>query len=186
MKNWLIWKDYDARKDWRQEKTGTSENETVGWYHQLNGHEFEQAPGVGDGQGSQKWCSPWGHKELDTTEWLNWSSKFSKLTLFCSHFPRKGKCSSNVSQQGLIWRDLLKKLIVTEYTRKDYLQLRSFLSSHENHSGQEYWSIQIGLKLSLKWWFLQQMIVKWIICSLAIRLHMENWSHSCKQCKKCT
>ena len=44
----------------------------VGWHHQLDGCEFEQAPGVGDGQGSLACCSPWGHKESDTTEWLNW------------------------------------------------------------------------------------------------------------------
>ena len=46
---WLIWKDPDAGKDWRQEKKGTTEDEMVGWHHQLNGHEFEQGPGVGDG-----------------------------------------------------------------------------------------------------------------------------------------
>ena len=48
-----------------------TEDEMVGWYHQINGHEFEQAPGDGDGQGSLVCCSPWGHKELDTTEQLN-------------------------------------------------------------------------------------------------------------------
>ena len=48
-----------------------TEDDMVGWHHQLNGHEFEQAPGVGDGQGSLVYCSPWGHKELDTTEQLN-------------------------------------------------------------------------------------------------------------------
>ena len=49
--NWLIGKDPDAGKDWRQEEKGTTEDEMVGWHHWLNGHEFEQAPGVGDGQG---------------------------------------------------------------------------------------------------------------------------------------
>ena len=48
-----------------------TEDEMVGWHHQLNGREFEQAPGVGDGQGSLVRCSPWGHKELDMTEKLN-------------------------------------------------------------------------------------------------------------------
>ena len=71
-KNWLIWKDPDAGKDWRQEK-GMTEDEMVGWHQQLNGHEFEQAPEVGDGQGSLAYCSPWGCKELDTTERLNWT-----------------------------------------------------------------------------------------------------------------
>ena len=51
----------------------TAEDEMVGWYHQLDGHEFEQAPGVGDGQGGLASCSSWGHKESDTTERLNWT-----------------------------------------------------------------------------------------------------------------
>ena len=53
------------------EEKGITEDEMVEWHHQLNGHEFEQAPGVGDGQGSQACCSPWGHQESDTTELLN-------------------------------------------------------------------------------------------------------------------
>ena len=57
-KSWLIGKDPDAGKDWRQEEKGTTEDEMVGWHHRLNGHEFEQAPGVGDGQGSLTCCSP--------------------------------------------------------------------------------------------------------------------------------
>ena len=72
LKNWLIGKDPDAGKDWRQGEKGTTEDEMVGWHHQLSGHEFEQAPGVGDGQGSLECCSPWGHKALDVTERLNW------------------------------------------------------------------------------------------------------------------
>ena len=70
-KNWLMWKDPDAGKDWRQEEKGLTEDEMVGWHHQLDGHEFEQAPGAGDGQGSLVFCSPWGHKESDMTEQLN-------------------------------------------------------------------------------------------------------------------
>ena len=70
-KSWLIWKDPDAGKDWRQEEKGVTEDEMVGWHHWLNGHEFEQSPGVGDWQGSLVCCSPWGHKESDITEWLN-------------------------------------------------------------------------------------------------------------------
>ena len=72
-KNWLIGKDPDAGKDWRREEKGMAEDEMVGWHHWLSGHEFEQAPGVGDGQWSLACCSPWGHKELDTTERLNWT-----------------------------------------------------------------------------------------------------------------
>ena len=64
-------KDPDAGKDRRQEEKGTTEDKMVGWHHQRNGHEFVQAPGVGDGQGGLVCCSPWGHKELDMTEQLN-------------------------------------------------------------------------------------------------------------------
>ena len=67
-KNWLIGKDPVAGKDWRQKEKGTTKDEMVGWHHQLDGLEFEQALGVGNGRGSLACCSPWGRKELDTTE----------------------------------------------------------------------------------------------------------------------
>ena len=63
----------DAGKDWRQEEKGMIGDEMPRWHHQLNGHEFEWTPGVGDGQGSLECCRPWGHKESDMTEWLNWT-----------------------------------------------------------------------------------------------------------------
>ena len=69
-KSWLIGKDPNAGKDWGQEK-GTTEDEMIGWHHRLDGHEFEQAPGVGDGQGSLACCNSWGRKESDVTERLN-------------------------------------------------------------------------------------------------------------------
>ena len=72
-KNWLLGKDPDAGKNWRQGEKGTTEDEVVGWHHRLDGHGFEQAQGVGDGQGSLGCCSPWGRKEVDTTERLNWT-----------------------------------------------------------------------------------------------------------------
>ena len=72
-KNWLIGKYSDAGKDWRWEEKGTIEDEMVGWHHQLNGHEFEQALGVADEQGGLVCCSPWGCKELDMTEQLKWT-----------------------------------------------------------------------------------------------------------------
>ena len=73
VKNWLIWKDRDTGKDWRWEKKGTTEDEMAGWHHQLDGQEFEQVPGVDNGQGSLACCSPWGFKESDMTLWLNWT-----------------------------------------------------------------------------------------------------------------
>ena len=90
-KNWLIGKDLDVVKDWRQEEKGMTEDEMAGWNYWLAGHEFEQALGVGNGQGSLACCSPWGSKESDTTEWLNWtelnqskrgSSPYSSLDSF--------------------------------------------------------------------------------------------------------
>ena len=72
-KNWLIWKDPDAGRDWGQEEKGPTEDEMVGWHHRLDGHEFGWTPGVGDGQGGLACCDSWGRKELDTTELLNWT-----------------------------------------------------------------------------------------------------------------
>ena len=68
VKSWLIWKDPDAGKDGRQEEKETTEEQMVGWYHWLDGHEFQQALEVGDRQGGLVWCSPWGHKGSDKTE----------------------------------------------------------------------------------------------------------------------
>ena len=87
-KSRFIGKDHDAGKDWGQEEKGMTEDERVGWHHWLDAHEFEQVPEVGDGQGNLACCSPWGHKELDMTERLNWTEliypascqAFSKLT----------------------------------------------------------------------------------------------------------
>ena len=84
VKNWLIGKDPDTRKDWRLEEKGMTEDEMAGWRHWLDGHEFEQAPGVGDGQGSQACCSPWGHKESDMTLQLNWTGPIPAAPEDCS------------------------------------------------------------------------------------------------------
>ena len=73
-KDWLTGKEPDAGKDWHQEEKGSREDEMVGWHHWLDGHEFEQVLGVDDGQGNLACYSLWGHKELDTTERLNWQT----------------------------------------------------------------------------------------------------------------
>ena len=70
-KSWLIGKDSDAGRDWGQEEKRTTEDEMAGWHHELEGREFEWILGVGDGQWGLACCDSWGHKELDTTEWLN-------------------------------------------------------------------------------------------------------------------
>ena len=63
-KNWLIWKDPDAGKDWgqKEKEKGMTEDEMAGWHHRLDGHEFEQAPGVDDGQGGLACCGSWGRR----------------------------------------------------------------------------------------------------------------------------
>ena len=78
---------------WRQEKS-MIEDELVGWHHQLDGHESEQALGVGDGQGSLVCCSRWGHKESDTTEWLsNWTELIHSYTHEHAHSTHTCTCS---------------------------------------------------------------------------------------------
>ena len=72
-KSWLLRKDPDAAKDWGWKEKGTTEDEMVAWHHRLDGHEFEQAPGVSDEQGSLVCCSLCNCKESDMTEWLNWT-----------------------------------------------------------------------------------------------------------------
>ena len=78
IKNWLLGKNPDAGKYWRQEEKGTTEDGMVGWHHWLSGHESEQTLGVADGQGRLGCCNPWGHKESDMTEWLNWIEPYKK------------------------------------------------------------------------------------------------------------
>ena len=80
VKNQLIGEDPDAGKDWRQEEKGTTEDKMVVWYQWLTGHEFAQAPGDADGQGSLVCCGLWGCKEPDMTEWLNNNNKYQIKT----------------------------------------------------------------------------------------------------------
>ena len=74
-KSWLIGKDSDAWRDWGQEEKGTTEDEMAGWHQRLDGQEFRWTLGVGDRQGGLACCDSWGHKESDTTEWLNWTEE---------------------------------------------------------------------------------------------------------------
>ena len=84
-KNRLIGKDPDAGKEWTQEKKRTTEDKMVRWHHQHDGHEFEQAPRVDDGEASLACCSPRGHKEQDTAEQLNWVTDWCELvTVFAT------------------------------------------------------------------------------------------------------
>ena len=92
VKSWLIGKDSYARRNWRQEEKGTTEDKMVGWYHRLDGRESECTLGVGDGQGGQMCCNSWGRKELDTTERLKWTEILSHRKWY------RGKRAQIVSQ----------------------------------------------------------------------------------------
>ena len=96
-KSWLIGKDSDAGRDWGQEEKGTTEDEMAGWYHRLNGREFEWTLGVGDGQGGLACCDSWGCKESDTTERLNWTELKQSARIHGSLFR---KCRAGVQQSG--------------------------------------------------------------------------------------
>ena len=84
VKSWLIGKDPDAGRDWGQKKKGATKYEMAGWHYGLDGYEFEWTPGVGDGQGGLACCNPWGRKELDMTERLNWTEVRNKLSIWTS------------------------------------------------------------------------------------------------------
>ena len=83
-KSGLAGKDPDSGRDWGQKEKGTTEDEIAGWHHWLNGHEFEQTPGVGDGQGGLACCDSWGHKESDTTKRLIWTELNIAMLRICS------------------------------------------------------------------------------------------------------
>ena len=84
VKSWLIGKDPDAGKEWKQEEKGTTEDEMVGWHHRLNGQEFELTLGNSEGHGSLAGCSPWSHKEADMTELLNNKCKAETYSSACT------------------------------------------------------------------------------------------------------
>ena len=89
-KSWLIWKDPDVEKDWGQEEKQMTEDKIIGWHHQLHRQEFEQTLGDSERQGSLGCCSPWGHRELDTTEWLTKSQTHTIVTAVMVTWPHVG------------------------------------------------------------------------------------------------
>ena len=105
-KSWLICKAPDAGKDWRWEEKVTTEDEMIGWHHHVDGHGSELSLGVGDGQGGLACCSPWGRKELDKTERLNWT----ELRCFVS-LHRKNSVRDKVSGEKWIYASLIAQLV---------------------------------------------------------------------------
>ena len=137
-KTWLIGKDPDAGKDWKQEEKGTREDEMVGWHHRLNKREFEQALGVGDGQGSLACCSPWGHKESDMTEQLNWTKLKDKVNVLksMSFLPQKKTQTCNLS--SFYFKNNSSKHVSLFPTRTNH-QLPFLMSQIFRWGGQSWW-----------------------------------------------
>ena len=106
-KSWLIGKDSDAGRDLGQEEKGTTEDKMAGWHHRLDGRDFEWTPGVGDGQGGLMCCTPWGRKESDMTEWLNWTEH--RLTDLEKEFFDKINGAINVIFKILYYETCLHK-----------------------------------------------------------------------------
>ena len=124
VKSWLVGKDPDAGKDWGQQK-GMTEDEMAGWHHGLNGHDFEWTPWIGDGQGGLACCSPWGRKELNTTEQLNWTQLINKLVI--------NKCPSHSMVKPVAWsssvslgfKDIVERLEIKSKRSADFWFHRS-------------------------------------------------------------
>ena len=119
-KSRLTGKDPDAGKDWGQKKKGTTENEMVGWHHWHNGDKFEQTPGASGGQRSLVYCSPWGLKESDTTEWLS-----SPHSVDCT--PRSLCCV--FSNPALTLNQAWRRLRILPYSQLFVLIFSSLFSS---------------------------------------------------------
>ena len=124
-RSWLIGKDSDAGRDWGEEEKGTTEDEIAGWHHRLDGHECEWTPGVGDGQGGLACCDSWGQKELDTTEWLNWT-ELNVLVLFFLENP------------SIILYSSYK-----EFLNIYGIQFHCFCFSSETHLGSDRFSLTV-------------------------------------------
>ena len=179
VKNWLTRKDPDAGKDWRQEEKQTIEDEMVGWHHWLDGHEFEQAPGVGDGQGGLVCCSPWGCKELDMTDWLSlhYSVQFSHSVVSDSLRPH-GLQHARLSCPSPTPRACSNSCLLSQWCHPPSYPLSS--PSHpafslSQHQGLFQWvssSHQLAKVLelqpqhqSLKWIFRADFLEDWLVWS---------------------
>ena len=117
-KNWFIWRDPDAGKDWGWEEKRTTEEKMVGWHHQLNGHGFGWTPEVGDGQGSLAHCGSWGREESDMTERLNWTeyASLKLLTRLICQDSGEFDRNSESALAFLVFRKNEKKLLITLYS----------------------------------------------------------------------
>ena len=133
-KSWLIGKDSDAGKDWRQEEKGTTEDGMAGWHHRLDGHEFGWTPGAGDGQGGLVCCDSWGHNESDTTEWLSWTDLHW-------NYLDNGKSSSRRNHSDIkfeqCWRRKNTWNLMNLYNQYFFFISKVLKRRHINHSAMQ-------------------------------------------------
>ena len=146
--HWLIGKDPDAGKDWGPEEKGVTEDEMVGWHHQLHGHGFGWTTGVGDGQGGLGCCSSWGHKESDTTERLNWTKLIPMTALLGASLAAQMVKNPPAMKETLIrflgWKDSLEKGMAAH---SSILCLENSCSTN----GGAWWAIVHGVAKSRTW-----------------------------------
>ena len=118
VKNRLVGKDPDAGKDWRQEEKGTTEYEIFGWHPWLDGHEFEQAPELVIDRGSLACSSPWGRKESDLTQQLNWTDAIKKnffnlkVEKHCSRVAGTTISPGNLLAMQIYWISLILGIVL--------------------------------------------------------------------------
>ena len=163
----------DAGKDWRQEEKGMTGDEMVGWHHWLDGREFEQAPGDGEGQGSLERCRPWGCIESDMTEWLNkkiptntihsWLLLFSIMLLRLIHIITYISCLFSATAEKYSTVRTYWNLFIDTRTPPVYRhdEWRCYASSHlwwatfllDLQSMVEFLDHEIGVYLALVWDF---------------------------------
>ena len=147
-KSWVIWKDPDVGKDWRQEEKGTTEAEMARWHHRLNGHEFEWTLGDGDGQGGLVCCNSWGCKELNTTEQLNWTelnSIFSRIS-----FSLKGNpviCNNMDEPRRHKWNKPITEGQVHDCTYMRYLRVKPKEAGISSTWESQGWGSLVGCRL---------------------------------------
>ena len=173
-KNWLTGKDPDAGKDWRQKEKGTTEDGMVGWHHWLDGHEFEQALGVGDEQGGLACCSPWDRKESDMTEWLSWT----ELKALCPFINwRLLTHGTSYIDYTIFWHQPSHVQLLASVATIPFLRHFSILGTKFPNTSS--WMNETGSLVSpYKSWF-AGLVVSWMWALMKFLL----WSWRMQQCR---
>ena len=140
MWSWLIGKDPDAGKDWVQEEKQAAENDTVGWHHPLNRHEFEQTPRDSEVQGGLMCCSPWGHKESDMTQQLTTKTWILlNINCFTIQLVFNIQLHSVKRQKDMTLKDELPWLVGAQYATVEEWRNKSRGNEKAKPKGKQLW-----------------------------------------------